>query len=752
MRLTLRTMLAYMDNVLEPNESEELGRKIRESKFAGDLVQQIRTVASKVRMDAPKLDGKGMGHDANTVSEYLDSALPQDRVGDFERVCLESNKHLAEVAGCHQILTLVLGKPADVPDGLRERIYALGHAEAELEAPPVAVAKPKGKAPVKSASNGHSAIVTRAAEHVPEYLRAGRTGGIWQFLGTLAAVFLLAALVLRLMGPFNSSHPVLALFKSATTVADANQSAEPSTVPSPSKEPPAAASDLPTAGEQPAASAATGSQGEAVSKSGESTASEPQSPAASTPSQPGPVIPATPSVETESAPKLPAIPPVPDVPAVAANESKPKPLPDGPDVPKAEAPKPEPVDIDVGRFLSDEHVLAHQAKEDGIWLRVPARSVLSAGERLISLPAFRPQIALASGVQVTFAGESAVQLAEPLEKDSSRMKVDYGRLLLVTVGAAGAQLELDLGGLRGVVTLVDADSAVAISVKKFLPPGTDPDSMPPFSVVEIFNTYGRVTWEESDQPRVEIPTGQVRIYAGGDAPDNYGPFASPDWIDPKSIAPIDRESQIVLERLLVEDKALNLSLAEALEHRQVNVRSLAARCLAVLGEFEPILNELNDPRQQAFWSGEFATLRSCIQRGPETAARLKDALTRSRPDHAPELYRLLWGYSEDQLAKDEAMNLVKLLESDQMDVRVLAIQNLVAITGAMEFYRAEKKPEDVRAAIQAWRSRLAKKSITYKVPPAAIEQYKPLDKPPAAASGVPGTKGAVGPVLPDEVQ
>src|SRR5262245_28579488 len=143
MRLTLRTMLAYLDNVLEPNESEELGKKIRESKFASDLVDQIRSVTNKVRMDAPRLEGKGMGNDANTVAEYLDSALPQDRVGDFERVCLESNKHLAEVAGCHQILALVLGKPADVPEALRDRVYALGNAAVEDEAKAAAATKAK---------------------------------------------------------------------------------------------------------------------------------------------------------------------------------------------------------------------------------------------------------------------------------------------------------------------------------------------------------------------------------------------------------------------------------------------------------------------------------------------------------------------------------------------------------------------------------------------------------------------------------
>jgi hypothetical protein len=412
--------------------------------------------------------------------------------------------------------------------------------------------------------------------------------------------------------------------------------------------------------------------------------------------------------------------------------------------------------MDVGRYISDEQVLAHQQKGDGNWLRMAPRAVLSAGERLVALPAFRPQIALAStgasGVLVTFAGESSVRLGEPNDKGASRMTVDYGRMLIVTVGAAGAQVELDLGGVRGVATLVDADSAVAISVKRFLPPGTDPDSMPPIPVVEIFNTYGRVTWDEADKPRVEIPTNQVRIYAGGEPPDNYGPFATPDWIDVKSIVPIERKSQDVIERLLASDKPLNLALAETMEHRQVEVRSLTARCLAALDEFEPLLNELSDPRQYSYWNGEFHTLRQCIQRGPESAARLKETIDRLRPDQANELYRLLWGYSEDQLAKDEAANLVKQLESEHMDVRVLAIQNLMTITGAMEFYRAEKKPEDSRAAIQAWRSRLAKMNITYKTAPAAIEPYKPVDKPPAAASGVPGTKGAVGPLAPDEIR
>jgi hypothetical protein len=99
---------------------------------------------------------------------------------------------------------------------------------------------------------------------------------------------------------------------------------------------------------------------------------------------------------------------------------------------------------------------------------------------------------------------------------------------------------------------------------------------------------------------------------------------------------------------------------------------------------------------------------------------------------AREIYRLLWGYSEPQLAMGGAAELVRLLESDQMDVRVLAHLNLVSITGAREFYRPERPPAQMKTAIQSWRDRLSKGVIIYRLPPSPLDVYKPATAPPGA--------------------
>ncbi len=57
MRLTLRTLLAWMDDTLEPNQVREIGKQVAESPFAQELSDRIDRVSRQRPADRPRHDG-----------------------------------------------------------------------------------------------------------------------------------------------------------------------------------------------------------------------------------------------------------------------------------------------------------------------------------------------------------------------------------------------------------------------------------------------------------------------------------------------------------------------------------------------------------------------------------------------------------------------------------------------------------------------------------------------------------------------
>src|SRR5437773_10976250 len=115
MRLTLRTLLAYLDATLEPAQAKLIGQTVAESDTAQELIARLKEVTRRRRITTPTASGPGAKVEPNTSSEWLDNELSPDQVAEVVQLALASDVHLAEIAACHQILTLVLGEPALVP-------------------------------------------------------------------------------------------------------------------------------------------------------------------------------------------------------------------------------------------------------------------------------------------------------------------------------------------------------------------------------------------------------------------------------------------------------------------------------------------------------------------------------------------------------------------------------------------------------------------------------------------------------------
>src|SRR5438067_1616031 len=75
MRLTLRTLLAYLDDTLEPSQAKLIGQKVAESDTAQELIARIKQVTRRRRLTTPPEKGPGGKVDPNSIAEYLDNTL-----------------------------------------------------------------------------------------------------------------------------------------------------------------------------------------------------------------------------------------------------------------------------------------------------------------------------------------------------------------------------------------------------------------------------------------------------------------------------------------------------------------------------------------------------------------------------------------------------------------------------------------------------------------------------------------------------
>lgn len=777
MRLTLRTLLAYMDDILDPADHEELGRKIEASEFATDLIHSSRDTVRRLRLSAPDVLDTDKGVDVNMVAGYLDNTLAPEAVAEYERVCLESDMHLAEVASCHNVLAMVLGEPAEVNDSVRQRLYSLPNDLAEKKQLRIEPAHPETQPQVATPVEAPRATAPAATEtEVPDYLQAAvrskRRAKRW----LITAVLLICVVGYFASGALYKPEPPSELAGSDTdllisggidisgpsetssstdTVASTAEGNIESEAPAfdagsmesaPPFSPPATGptAESSASADTPGAMAAAGAGGVAngttvAPMTVPSTGPPTGPPTAGTPGAGpthGPAADQATASLTE--PALPGAMPEPSSPDAEVNAGELKPMPDATmpsdsgevrsdsagggqpsvDEPEENAAARGPVRL--GTYMSNNDVLLQFDTRRNAWVRVPSRSGISTGDRLLTLPKFRTHVVLA-GVNAYLSG--GTQIAFPMgeyqvtsQPADLSMEVVYGRVLL-NAGLDGSDVVLKIGEQLRYLQL-GGSASLAIEANRNFIPGSNTEEEPAPIVATWYLTSGTLQLS-GDGMDTEIQAPAVWRMANGSEESPKMIDELPKWIDREQISGSERLALTVLDNELTPGEPVGIRLLELNDPQQRGrrreVRSLAAQCGVYVGEFEPFAKSLNDKQQKAAWKSHIDTLRQAMALSPKMASRVRDAFVAIRGESAADdLMQMVRGYDAEAIGTTpEAVQegvlrqLIRWLDNDSLDYRVLAYHNLQEITGkSIGGYRPEHSSTQRQRALRIWRNRL----------------------------------------------
>lgn len=684
MRLTLRTLLAYLDDVLEPQATREIGKKIQDSPQAAALVSRMREAMRRRRIGAPDVIGPSQGVDSNLVAQYLDNTLSPEQVTQLENICLESDVMLAEVAACHQILTIALGEPMDVPARRRERFYALGPLGSadSLQLPPDAL--PRSPIQERFAADGTSPlpeVEDRLPADLPDYLKSAPLTQRLAPAAGVAAVVALSILVLAMDRD---------LFRSLSGRKAVGNAAAPR----------AATNGEQSVAIRPKASAETNANAAGAARLPKHI--DPVPP----PDVPEPVSamaaarPET-SSTTEPIESLPAAPipgTLPSTKAVkpsvaAATEASSK-------TPVAPTPV---VEVPI-QSVGNEGVLLRFEPGGQHWLVQPRRSDVHASETFACLEPYEATFEFDKGnLRATILGETSLMVLPATETSRYGLLLRRGRLLFQPAPTANLPLRVavQIGSQVHVFDLMTRDTVAGVEVQIRQPRGrTASLGEDPFRG-GLYAVAGSV--QVADGPTVAAGESHP---LHGELPIEASGLASkwPTWLDPqRRTSPLKRYGQI-FEKEFDFNQFVDLTIPALIKDSRPKIAELAVRCLSITERYVDLAQALTQSDHEEARMAAADGLRSFLSLDAGNGELVKLQFLNHLPDdEARAVERLLWGYSkadaQDRLA---SLELVEWLRSPRVEVRELAFHQLVQLTGKKLDYRPQASVSQREPAVGRW--------------------------------------------------
>jgi hypothetical protein len=624
MRLTLRTLLAWLDDTLQPAEVKEIGSQVAGSPFAQELTERIHRVTRQRRLSVPSSHGPD-GIDPNQVASYLDNELDPDAVAEYEKKCLSHDVNLAEVASVHQILSL-LGHKVKVPAAAKSRMYQLVKGrEAIREVTP---SRPRADLPEP---------LTRPINPwvVPEAPRRPRL----ERFGPGVACLLLIAL---------SSW---AAWKSLTAEPPKGFRAAPGgeslvgDLPTPLKE---KVAQVPAVQNEPPLQVVD-DRSAVAAPAGDSPVP------ASTKFEP-----TTASVEPENAD------------AASKNASKnTEAVRKEPDVAKAVAPT-----GSAGMAAAPEGILLRYNTDSREWERLTGPTPLSVGNRLLCLIPSRATITIGK-LQFIMLGESEIRILPQSTDQSPAVELMQGRLLF-RPDATGT-LKVGLGDRLVTLEVPKNGSAVLERPARWVY-GRLISPLPP---LVIYGAAGEVTVSVAGKEETLSTPDSVSVDRSG--MKRVTNEALPGWAKDTGSTPEDVKAREQFAQIIHAGRPILTEVVAGLEDKNVDNKHLSVLALKSMGEMSylvPLLSRKDDP---AMRRATLAALRAYTALGPTASGMVREQLVAEfGEDKASVVGKMLIGFSPQEAANPQLPGqLVALLspEEESVGVRELALDALRHLTG-----------------------------------------------------------------------
>lgn len=752
MRLTLRTLLAYMDNMLEPADAEALRVKIEESEFAKVLMARIEAAVRQPRLSSLPLDEKGLGLDANSIAQYLDNTLAPELVPELEQFLLQSDMQLAEVAACHQALASILDSEPIISPELRHRVRCLGSPKEIAQGPTAPVAKraeyghsqeaashslgaQPSPAPTTNSRASSQSVSPKSAPSMSDSLimtdplrpahadwtnngvreeSSSKPKNGLRVLITLALAALLVLAAYQAIGPFNRLQGLwtsTALAPEGSVAQDNNPEDGSSDSENPNSNS-ALQSDSNIADNNSGLKQPTDVEDENPAPS--SASEKPDNSSAGSPET---AMPSAGEMKDGAAPN-------PDSDSATSSSTNPS-TPLKPQIPLG--------NVQVATWnppaeLAQGHLLFINDQANRQLIRVTSATTFPHGTRLLIAPGVRNSIQVNHDVAWSFYTATDFSVSTDSQMPWITMvDLAQGKAVLQDSGKSNFVDRQPQTLLRNGNTLIalrwsEPNSAVAVeATPMFVDPSRyDPQYVGPvvpvtdlrisvlqgkieFSSVEITEKVDVAKLLSETSAFQKLMLGDSLVRTGVNQWEGVKIDKAPTWIETPLERPIDRQAANDLMQLLPAGARANLVIVEALQNRRAEIAALAAQTLILSDDFSFLAGPaglLNDDRFRSHWTTLIDAVRERVSSSPESLEALKASLATQDVQRGALLFQVLVGYSEPELKLSAAERLVNLLESEFLDERILAIYQLKRITGKDLGFQPDRPS---RGLIQDWK-------------------------------------------------